>query len=152
MRLRCCRLGKRRIKGSDRSVRFDFRKRKRPRAGRPIEAFAQRSQLADATGRRTFGKVSSGRGCHGLPSGDAKDGRMILLSHPTGNEFVREALAAFDRAGILGEFWTTLSWNSRSQINRMLPRRVRALLERRSFSDSIRSRTRAFPFRESVRL
>jgi len=77
---------------------------------------------------------------------------MILVSHPTGNEFVRAALAAFDRAGMLGEFWTTLSWNSRSPINRILPRRVRAILERRSFSDSIRSRTRTFPFRESVRL
>jgi len=77
---------------------------------------------------------------------------MILVSHPTGNEFVRAALAAFDRAGMLGEFWTTLSWNSRSPINPILPRRVRAILERRSFSDSIRSRTRTFPFRESVRL
>ena len=77
---------------------------------------------------------------------------MILVSHPTGNEFVRAALAAFDRAGMLGEFWTTLSWNSRSPINRILPRRVCAILERRSFSDSIRSRTRTSPFRESVRL
>src|SRR5437762_14355216 len=77
---------------------------------------------------------------------------MILLSHPTGNEYVRATLAVFDRAGMLGEFWTTLSWNSRSQINRMLPRRVRALLERRSLPDSIRSRTSTFPFRESVRL
>lgn len=77
---------------------------------------------------------------------------MILVSHPTGNEFVRAGLAAFDRAGMLGEFWTTLSWNSRSPINRILPRRVRAILERRSFSHSIRSRTRTSSFRESVRL
>jgi glycosyltransferase involved in cell wall biosynthesis len=77
---------------------------------------------------------------------------MILLSHPTGNEFVRAALAAFDRAGMLGEFWTTLSWNSNSAINRVLSPRFRAVLQRRSFPDSIRSRTRTLPLRETIRL
>lgn len=77
---------------------------------------------------------------------------MILLSHPTGNEFVRAALAAFDRAGMLGEFWTTLSWNSKSAINRVLSPRFRAVLQRRSFPDSIRSRTRTLPLRETIRL
>jgi len=77
---------------------------------------------------------------------------MILLSHPTGNEFVRAALAAFDRAGMLGEFWTTLSWNSNSAINRILSPRFRAILQRRSFPDSIRLRTRTLPLRETIRL
>ena len=77
---------------------------------------------------------------------------MILLSHSTGNEFVRAALAAFDRAGMLGEFWTTLSWNSNSAINRVLSPRFRAVLQRRSFPDSIRSRTRTLPLRETIRL
>jgi glycosyltransferase involved in cell wall biosynthesis len=77
---------------------------------------------------------------------------MILLSHPIGNEFVRHALTAFDRAGMLGEFWTTLSWNPHSPINRMLPSRFREILQRRSFPNSIRSRTRAIPLRETIRL
>jgi glycosyltransferase involved in cell wall biosynthesis len=77
---------------------------------------------------------------------------MILLSHPTGNEFVRAALAAFDRAGMLGEFWTTLSWNSNSLINRALPPRLREMFQRRSFPKSIRSRTHIVPLREMVRL
>ena len=77
---------------------------------------------------------------------------MILLSHPTGNEFVRAALAAFDRAGMLGEFWTTVSWNSNSLINRALAPRLREMLQRRSFSESLRSRTHVVPFREMVRL
>jgi glycosyltransferase involved in cell wall biosynthesis len=77
---------------------------------------------------------------------------MILLSHPTGNEFVRAALAAFDRAGMLGEFWTTVSWNSNSPINRALAPRLREMLQRRSFSESLRSRTHVVPFREMVRL
>ena len=77
---------------------------------------------------------------------------MILLSHPTGNEFVRAALAAFDSAGMLGEFWTTVSWNSNSLINRALRRRLREMLQRRSFPESLRSRTHVVPFREMVRL
>src|SRR5882762_7412663 len=77
---------------------------------------------------------------------------MILLSHPTGNEFVRQALTAFDRAGMLGEFWTTISWNPAAPINRLFPRSVRELFDRRSFPESVRSRTHTVPFREPVRL
>jgi glycosyltransferase involved in cell wall biosynthesis len=77
---------------------------------------------------------------------------VILLSHPTANEFVRHALGAFDRAGMLREFWTAISWNPQSPINRFLPRSVEELFARRSFSESIRSNTRTVPFREAVRL
>jgi glycosyltransferase involved in cell wall biosynthesis len=77
---------------------------------------------------------------------------MILLSHPTGNEFVRAALEAFDRAGMLGEFWTTLSWNPKSAMNPLLPPRLRRTLERRAFSETIRSRTHTVPLREILRL
>jgi glycosyltransferase involved in cell wall biosynthesis len=77
---------------------------------------------------------------------------MILLSHPIGNEFVRHALTALDRAGMLGEFWTTVSWNPHLPINRMLPLRFREILQRRSFPTSIRSRTRTIPLRETIRL
>jgi len=77
---------------------------------------------------------------------------MILLSHPTGNEFVRAALEAFDRAGMLREFWTALSWDSKSPMNRALPASLRETLRRRSFPDSVRSRTHTVPFREMVRL
>jgi glycosyltransferase involved in cell wall biosynthesis len=77
---------------------------------------------------------------------------MILLSHPTGNEFVRAALNAFDRAGMLGEFWTTVSWDSNSLIDRALPPRLRDILRRRSFAETIRSRTHTVPMREMIRL
>jgi len=77
---------------------------------------------------------------------------MILLSHPTGNEFVREAVSAFDRAGLLGEFWTTISWPPDSRFSRLLPPALRHLLERRAFSSSVRTRTRTMPFRETMRL
>jgi starch synthase len=77
---------------------------------------------------------------------------MILLSHAIGNEFVREALIAFDRAGLLAEFWTAISWNPKSAINRALPQSVRELFARRSFPESIRTRTRTLPAREAIRL
>jgi starch synthase len=77
---------------------------------------------------------------------------MILLSHPMGNEFVREALVAFDRAGILAEFWTAISWNPKSPVNRALPLSLRKLLSRRSFPESVRSRTHTLPVREALRL
>jgi alpha-maltose-1-phosphate synthase len=77
---------------------------------------------------------------------------VILLSHPIGNEFVREALAAFDDAGMLAEFWTTITWNPKSAINRVLPQSLSDLFSRRSFPESVRSRTRTVPVREAVRL
>ncbi|HYR22632.1 MAG TPA: glycosyltransferase family 4 protein [Chthoniobacterales bacterium] len=77
---------------------------------------------------------------------------MILLSHPTGNEFVREALVAFDRAGTLGEFWTTVSWDSNSLIDRALPPRLGEILRRRSFVKTVQSRTHTVPLREMIRL
>jgi alpha-maltose-1-phosphate synthase len=77
---------------------------------------------------------------------------MILLSHAIGNEFVREALIAFDRAGMLAEFWTAISWNPKSAVNRALPPSVRELFVRRSFPESIRTRTRTLPARETLRL
>ncbi|HLW36133.1 MAG TPA: glycosyltransferase family 4 protein [Chthoniobacterales bacterium] len=77
---------------------------------------------------------------------------MILLSHPTGNEFVREALVAFDQAGLLEEFWTAISWNPKSAVNRKLPKSLRDFLGRRSFPESVRSRTHTLPVREALRL
>lgn len=77
---------------------------------------------------------------------------MIVLSHATGNENVRQAALAFSEANLLGEFWTTLSWNQRGVLNRILPSPIRTLLARRSFPDSVRAHTRTVPAREIARL
>lgn len=77
---------------------------------------------------------------------------MILLAHPIGNEFVRQALLAFDQAGILQEFWTAISWNPKSAVNRALPQSLRDLLGRRAFPESVRPRTHTLPVREALRL
>jgi alpha-maltose-1-phosphate synthase len=77
---------------------------------------------------------------------------MILLSHPTGNEFVRNAGAAFADANMLAEFWTTLNWDPDASINRLLPGALSTLLQRRSFPKSIAARTHTVPWREIGRL
>jgi alpha-maltose-1-phosphate synthase len=77
---------------------------------------------------------------------------MILLSHPTGNENVRHAALALQEASLLGEFWTCLSWNPDSWLNRVLPGRLRDQFARRSFPETVRAFTRTAPLRETGRL
>ena len=77
---------------------------------------------------------------------------MILLSHPTGNENVRQAALAFQEADLLGEFWTCISWNPDAAINHFLPKSLRDHLARRSFAQSLRPFVRTAPNREVVRL
>ena len=77
---------------------------------------------------------------------------MLLLSHPTGSQFVREALRAFDERGWLKEFCTPLSWRKDSLTSKILPAKVRRQCERRSYSEQLWSRTRTRPFREGGRM
>ncbi|MBI3881235.1 MAG: glycosyltransferase family 4 protein [Verrucomicrobia bacterium] len=77
---------------------------------------------------------------------------MLLLSHPTGNEFVRHAARAFNDANVLGEFHTGVSWNPHSAVNAFLPRRLRAELGRRSFAPELRPHIHNHPWREAGRL
>jgi starch synthase len=53
---------------------------------------------------------------------------------------------------MLAEFWTTVAWNAQSDLNRILPPRIRTMLERRSYPDAPRERMRCLPSREMVRL
>jgi glycosyltransferase involved in cell wall biosynthesis len=77
---------------------------------------------------------------------------MILFSHPTGNENVRQAALAFREAELLMEFWTCLSWNADAPANRFLPARFRQQLSRRSFHRALRPLIRTSPAREMGRL
>ena len=77
---------------------------------------------------------------------------MILLSHPTGNENVRQAALALQETNLLGELWTGLNWNPDAVINRFLPQRLCDQLARRSFPKSVRPFVRTAPLRESGRL
>jgi glycosyltransferase involved in cell wall biosynthesis len=76
----------------------------------------------------------------------------ILLSHPTGNQNVRNAVASLAEREMLAEFWTTVAWNAHSGWNRLLPSGMRTLLERRAYPDVPRERIRCVPSRELIRL
>jgi glycosyltransferase involved in cell wall biosynthesis len=77
---------------------------------------------------------------------------MIILSHPTGNENVRQVALAFAEANLLEEFFVTLNWNPGSAFDRILPPRLRQSFRRRSFPELVRHRTRSQPTREAMRL
>ena len=77
---------------------------------------------------------------------------MVLLSHPTGNSFVRSAVAALEQVGLLAEFWTCFAWDKNSPWSGFLPVGVRNELQRRSFHLEEPKRLRTRPGRELARL
>jgi alpha-maltose-1-phosphate synthase len=60
---------------------------------------------------------------------------MVVLSHPTGNQFVRQALLALEETSLLEAFCTTVCWDDRWKINTLLPQHMRSELNRRSFPE-----------------
>ena len=82
----------------------------------------------------------------------AKRRLSIVLSHPTGNQNVRNALRSFAENEMLAEFWTTLAWNPESRWSAMLPAGLRSQLEKRSFPEAPKERVICVPSRELVRL
>jgi len=77
---------------------------------------------------------------------------VILLSHPTANQNVRQAALAFAENGLLSEFWTCLHWKDDGFFDRYCPTRVRRELRRRSFSNQLEPFIRTLPWREAGRL
>ena len=75
----------------------------------------------------------------------------VLVSHPTGNTFVRALVNCLSKYEQLKAFYTTINWCSDSWIGKALPSRLVNQLERRSFS-LINGEIRTRPLRESVRL
>src|SRR5580704_2276609 len=76
----------------------------------------------------------------------------VLLSHPTGNQNVRNVLRSLADHGMLAEFWTSIAWDPESRLNRFLPDGVRAQLARRCFSGVPAHRVKTLPWKEIVRL
>jgi hypothetical protein len=60
----------------------------------------------------------------------------VLISHPTGNQNLRNALRSLIENSLLGEFWTTVAWDRDSPWNRLLPSGLRNQLARRSYPDT----------------
>lgn len=76
---------------------------------------------------------------------------MILLTHPTGNSFVRALLRGFERSGLDYSFYTTLAFDQASWWAHWMPSRARTEMGRRRF-DIPGSRCYRRPGRELGRL
>jgi starch synthase len=75
---------------------------------------------------------------------------VILLSHPTANQNVRQSALAFAEAKLLAEFWTCVSWKRDSLLDRVFAfsPRLRNELRRRSFPAELAPFIRTVPWRE----
>ncbi len=75
---------------------------------------------------------------------------MILLSHPTANQNVRQTALALAEAGLLAEFWTCVNWRRGGTLDRAVAfsHRLRNELRRRSFAPELAPFIRTVPGRE----
>lgn len=75
---------------------------------------------------------------------------MIILSHPTANQNVRQAALALAEAELLEEFWTCVNWRQGGLLDRSLGAvgRLRNELRRRSFPAALTPYLRTFSWRE----
>jgi starch synthase len=75
---------------------------------------------------------------------------VILLSHPTANQNVRQTALAFAEAGLLEEFWTCINWQQAGLLDRSLSflPRLQNELRRRSFPAELAPFIRTHPWRE----
>jgi alpha-maltose-1-phosphate synthase len=75
---------------------------------------------------------------------------VILLSHPTANESVRQVALALVEADLLAEFWTCVSWKRDSFLDKSLAfsNQLRRQLRRRSFPEKLIPFVRTLPWRE----
>jgi starch synthase len=79
-------------------------------------------------------------------------GQNITLVHPTGNANVRQALLAFNQAGILKGFQTTLAWPEKTQWDDILPTKLRVELSRRIYPGIPPALIHQHPTHEILRL
>lgn len=79
---------------------------------------------------------------------------MILLSHPTANQNVRQTALAFAEAALLEEFWTCVNWKQGGLLDRFasFSPRLQGELRRRSFPAELAPFIRTHPGREWARL
>jgi alpha-maltose-1-phosphate synthase len=79
---------------------------------------------------------------------------VILLSHPTANQNVRQTALALVEAGLLAEFWTCINWKESGMLDRVaaVAPQVRNELRRRSFARELEPLIRTWSCREWGRL
>jgi glycosyltransferase involved in cell wall biosynthesis len=77
---------------------------------------------------------------------------MVILSHPVGNQNVRQALAALHGKELLERYYTSVYWDKEWPVNRWLPNRLRSELNRRCYPQTPGSMIDLTPTREAMRL
>ena len=80
------------------------------------------------------------------------ESKKVLITHPTGNSNVRQAVLALFKAGRLDEFDTTIAWRPGSLLDRLLPAAYQSLFSRRSYRDIPEQLVRSHPMHEMARL
>jgi glycosyltransferase involved in cell wall biosynthesis len=77
---------------------------------------------------------------------------MVLLSHPTGNAFVREAALSLEESGFLGELHTSIASCGGNAFEKLARLPGFGEIRRRSLPPELRPKLRLHPFREACRL
>ena len=77
---------------------------------------------------------------------------MILLSHPTANQFSRSLLEGLYEKQLLESFHTCIHWDNQKTWNQWLPKQVQNELDRRSFPKAFQSFIFSYPRYEWGRL
>ena len=85
-----------------------------------------------------------------LPHRSEAESQTVVLAFPSSNQNVRADAHALQEAGMLALFCTTIAWRGSCGLFRLLPRSLRAELERRVFEGIDPRRMRSFPSREVV--
>ena len=75
----------------------------------------------------------------------------LIVSHPTGNTFVRALVNYAAKQELISAFYTTINWSTDNPINNLLPNKYLQELSRRSYGLD-QSMIRLRPFREFWRL
>jgi glycosyltransferase involved in cell wall biosynthesis len=77
---------------------------------------------------------------------------MVLLAHPTGNVFVREAACALQDAGLLAEFHTAIAPCGGNFFSKLAALPGFGEIRRRELPENLETKLRIHPFRECGRL
>ena len=77
---------------------------------------------------------------------------MLILSHPTGNANVRQAVRALNDVDLLSEFWTSVSWRPEHPLEKVFPKSVSRELGRRTFTHVRHDQLHCYPWLEVGRL
>jgi glycosyltransferase involved in cell wall biosynthesis len=77
---------------------------------------------------------------------------MVLLSHPTGNAFVREVALSLENSGVLGEFHTSIASCGGNIFEKLSRLPGLGEIRRRSMPARLRPKLKLHPLREAFRL